>query len=104
LVYPETFKKSIEAKNNAVQNSLMTENKVRQAEAEAKIKIAQAEGDAQSLITTAKAEAEANKLRQSTLTPLLLQQQWIEAWKSGGSKVPMYIGGNGGDKFMLNIK
>ena len=104
LVYPETFKKSIEAKNNAVQNSLMAENKVRQAEAEAKIKVAQAEGEAQSLITTAKAEAEANRLRQSTLTPLLLQQQWIEAWKAGGSKVPNYIGGPGGDKFMLNIK
>jgi regulator of protease activity HflC (stomatin/prohibitin superfamily) len=104
LVYPETFKKSIEAKNNAVQNSLMAENKVRQAEAEAKIKVAQAEGEAQSLITTAKAEAEANRLRQSTLTPLLLQQQWIEAWKAGGSKVPNYIGSSGGDRFMLNMK
>jgi regulator of protease activity HflC (stomatin/prohibitin superfamily) len=104
LIYPETFKKSIEAKNNAVQNSLMAENKVRQAEAEAKIKVAQAEGDAQSLITTARAEAEANKLRQSTLTQMLINQQWIEAWKAGGSKVPTYIGGSGGDKFILNMK
>lgn len=104
LIYPETFKKSIEAKNNAVQNSLMAENKVRQAEAEAKIKVAQAEGEAQSLITTARAEAEANKLRQSTLTQMLINQQWIEAWKAGGSKVPTYIGGSGGDKFILNIK
>lgn len=104
LVYPDTFKKSIEAKNNAVQKSLMAENKVRQAEAEAKIKIAQAEGDAQSLLTTARAEAEANKLRQSTLTPLLIQQQWIEAWRAGGSKVPNYIGSPGGDRFMLNMK
>ena len=87
LVYPNTFKKSIEAKNNAVQRSLMAENKVRQAEAEAKIKIAQAEGDAQSLLTTARAEAEANKLRQSTLTPLLIQQQWIEKWDG---KLPIY--------------
>jgi regulator of protease activity HflC (stomatin/prohibitin superfamily) len=104
LIYPETFKKSIEAKNNAVQNSLMAENKVRQAEAEAKIKVAQAEGEAQSLITTAKAEAEANRLRQSTLTPMLINQQWIEAWKAGGSKVPTYISGSGGDKFILNMK
>ena len=104
LIYPETFKKSIEAKNNAVQNSLMAENKVRQAEAEAKIKVAQAEGEAQSLITTAKAEAEANRLRQSTLTPMLINQQWIEAWRAGGSKVPTYIGGSGGDKFILNMK
>lgn len=87
LLYPESFKNAINAKNNAVQNSLMAENKVRQAEAEAKIKVAQAQGDAQSLVTTARAEAEANKLRQSTLTSLLLQQLWIEKWDG---KLPVY--------------
>ena len=104
LIYPETFKKSIEAKNNAVQGSLMAENKVKQAEAEAKIKVATAEGDAKSMLTIAKAEAESNKLKQQTLTTLLIQQQWIEAWKAGGSKVPSYIGGSGGERFMLNVK
>jgi regulator of protease activity HflC (stomatin/prohibitin superfamily) len=104
LIYPETFKKSIEAKNNAVQRSLMAENKVKQAEAEAKIKVATAEGDAKSMLTIAKAEAESNKLKQQTLTTLLIQQQWIEAWKAGGSKVPSYIGGSGGERFMLNVK
>jgi regulator of protease activity HflC (stomatin/prohibitin superfamily) len=104
LIYPETFKKSIEAKNNAVQRSLMAENKVKQAEAEAKIKVATAEGDAKSMLTIAKAEAESNKLKQQTLTTLLIQQQWIEAWKAGGSKVPNYIGGSGGEKFILNMK
>jgi regulator of protease activity HflC (stomatin/prohibitin superfamily) len=104
LIYPETFKKSIEAKNNAVQRSLMAENKVKQAEAEAKIKVATAEGDAKSMLTIAKAEAESNKLKQQTLTTLLIQQQWIEAWKAGGSKVPSYIGGSGGERFILNVK
>ena len=80
LIYPETFKKSIEAKNNAVQNSLMAENKVRQAEAEAKIKVAQAEGEAQSLMIRARSEAEANRMKQVTLTPLLLQLEWINKW------------------------
>lgn len=80
LVYPETFKKAIEAKNNAVQNALMAENKVKQAEAEAKIKVATAEGNAQAMLTQAKAEAESNRLRQATLTPMLIQQQWIEKW------------------------
>ena len=80
LVYPETFKQAIEAKNNAVQSALMAENKVKQAEAEAKIKVATAEGNAKSMLTEARAEAESNKLRQSTLTPLLIQQQWIEKW------------------------
>ena len=80
LIYPQTFKKAIEAKNNAVQTALTAENQVKTAEAEAKIKIARAEGAAKALLTNARAEAESNKLRQQTLTPLLLQQMWIERW------------------------
>lgn len=87
LVYPETFKKSIEAKNNAVQAALRAENEVKTAEAQAKIKVATAEGNAQAMLTQARAEAEANKLKQSTLTSLLLQQQWIEKWDG---KLPVY--------------
>lgn len=87
LVYPETFKNAINAKNNAVQAALKAENDVKTAEAEAKIKIAQAEGDAQSMLTRAKAEAEANRLKQSTLTPLLLQQKFVEKWDG---KLPVY--------------
>jgi hypothetical protein len=34
---------------------------------------------------------------------MLLQQQWIEAWREGGAQVPSYIT-NGGEKFMMNIK
>jgi len=104
LVYPETFKKAINAKNNSVQLALKAENDVKTAEAEAKIKVAQAEGDAKSMLTRAKAEAESYKLKQTTLTDLLIQQQWIEAWKHGGSQVPTYIGGEGGQRFMLNLK
>lgn len=80
LIYPQTFKKAIEAKNNAVQTALTAENQVKTAEAEAKIKIARAEGAAKALLTNARAEAESNRLRQQTLTPLLLQQMWIERW------------------------
>ena len=97
LIYPETFKRSIEAKNNAVQSALMVENKVKQAEAEAKIKVATANGNAEALLANARAEAESNRLRQQTLTPLLIQQQWIEKWKGnvpttqlGGSTQVMY--------------
>ena len=81
LEYPTSFKNAINAKNNAVQKALMAENRVKQAEAEAKIKVATAEGDAQATLTRAKAEAEANALKQRTLTPLLIQQQWIEKWR-----------------------
>jgi len=80
LIYPETFKKAIEAKNNAVQAALTAENQVKTAEAEAKIKIARAEGNAKAMLTNARAEAESNQLKQRTLTPMLIQQQWIERW------------------------
>lgn len=92
LVYPDTFKKSIEAKNNAVQSALRAENDVKKAEAEAKIKIAKANGEAESMLALAKAEAESNRLRQQTLTPMLLQQQWIEKWK--GNVPTTQLGGN----------
>lgn len=87
LTYPETFKKSIEAKNNAVQDALQTENKVKKADAEAKISIVQAEGRAKSLLIQAEAEAKANELKQRTLTPMLIQQQFIESWNGA---LPVY--------------
>lgn len=92
LVYPESFKKAINAKNNAVQAALMAENKVKQAEAEAKIKVATANGNAEAMLANARAEAESNRLRQSTLTPMLLQQQWIQKWK--GNVPTTQLGGN----------
>jgi regulator of protease activity HflC (stomatin/prohibitin superfamily) len=96
LVYPETFKKAIEAKNNAVQTALRAENDVKTAEAQAKIKIAQAEGNAKAMLTNAKAEAESNKLKQTTLTPLLLQQMWIQKWRG---EVPSTVLGQGSNTF-----
>jgi regulator of protease activity HflC (stomatin/prohibitin superfamily) len=100
LGYPQTFKTAIDAKNNAIQAALKAENDVKTAEAEAKIKIAKAEGDAQALLTNARAEAESNKLRQQTLTPLLLQQMWIEKWSGG---LPSTVLGNG-QNLMYGLK
>jgi regulator of protease activity HflC (stomatin/prohibitin superfamily) len=99
LVYPETFKKSIEAKNNAVQASLRTENEVKTAEAQAKIKIATAEGNAIAMLTAAKAESEANRMKQVTLTPMLLQQLWIEKWNGQVSQYSM--SGNGATPMII---
>ena len=87
LIYPETFKRSIEAKNNAVQAALRAENEVKTAEAQAKIKVATAEGNAQAMLTSAKAEAESNRMKQVTLTPLLLQLEYINKWDG---KLPVY--------------
>jgi regulator of protease activity HflC (stomatin/prohibitin superfamily) len=87
LGYPETFKKAIEAKNNAVQTALTAENQVKTAEAQAKIQVAQAQGKAEAMLTAAKAEAEANRLKQQTITPMLLQLEWINKWDG---KLPVY--------------
>lgn len=87
LEYPKTFVDAINAKNNAVQQALKAENDVRTAEANAKIKVATAGGNAEALLVQAKAEAEANRLKQATLTPLLIQQQYIEKWDG---KLPVY--------------
>jgi len=87
LVYPETFVNAINAKNNAVQQALKAENDVRTAEANAKIKVATANGNADALLVQAKAESEANRMKQQTLTPLLIQQQYIEKWDG---KLPVY--------------
>ena len=100
LGYPETFKRAIEAKNNAVQQSLTAENQVKTAEAQAKIKVATAEGDAQAMLATARAEAESYKLKQSAITPMLLQQMWIERWN--GQMPTTQLGS--GTNMMFNVK
>lgn len=94
LDYPPTFKKAIEAKNNAVQSALMAENRVKQAEAEAKIKMATATGNAEAMLTEVRAKAEANKLEQVTLTPMLLQKQWIEKWDGALPTTQLGAGAN----------
>ena len=100
LIYPETFKKAIEAKNNAVQTALTAENQVKTAEAQAKIKVATAEGNAQAMLTNARAEAEANRLKQQTLTPLLVELEKVKKWN--GQLPSTQVGGSSG--IMMNIK
>ena len=100
LGYPETFKKAIEAKNNAVQAALTAENQVKTAEAQAKIKVATAEGNAQAMLATSKAEAESYRLKQSAITPMLLQQMWIEKWDGVLPTTQLGAGTN----MMYNVK
>lgn len=100
LGYPETFKKAIEAKNNAVQAALTAENQVKTAEAQAKIKVATAQGNAEAMLTAAKAEAEANSLKQKTITPMLLQLEWINKWNGVLPSTQLGAGNN----MMYNVK
>lgn len=100
LGYPETFKKAIEAKNNAVQTALTAENQVKTAEANAKIQEAKAQGNANAMLTQAKAEAEANRLKQQTITPMLLQLEWINKWN--GVLPTTQLGGGSNTMYSIN--
>lgn len=84
---PKSIIDAINSKNRAVQDAMRIDNEVKSTEAEAKKKIAKAEGDAQALRIQADAEAYANRQRQVSLTPLLIQQQFIEKWDG---KLPTY--------------
>src|SRR6185369_2371971 len=76
LAYPKVIIDAIDAKNRAVQRSMEVENQLKTAEAQAKIKVVEAQ-----------AEADANRIRQTTLTPMLIQQQFIDKWDG---KTPLY--------------
>lgn len=76
LQYPQTIVDAVNAKNKAVQDAMKVENELRVAEAEAK-----------KLMVQAEAEKKANELKQQALTPLLIQQQFIEKWDG---KTPLY--------------
>ena len=76
IQYPETITQAINAKNAAIQKAQQAANELRVVEANAK-----------KLIVQAEAEARANELKQRTLSPLLIQQQFIEKWDG---KTPLY--------------
>jgi len=78
LGFSEQYSQSIEEKQKQVQDALRAEAKVRQVQAEAAQRVAAAEGEARANVAEARGEAKANRLRQRSLTPLLVQQQAIE--------------------------
>lgn len=76
LKYPQTIVDAVNNKNKAVQEAMMVENQLRVAEAEAK-----------KLIVQAEAEKKANDLKQTSLTPMLIQQMFIDKWDGS---TPLY--------------
>ena len=87
---PESLAQMINEKNAAVQSALKAENNVKEAEAEAKIKIAQARGEAEASRIKADAEAYYNRTIAASLSPLIVQEDWIEKWNG---TVPTVVGG-----------
>lgn len=69
MAYPESITAAIDAKNKAVQESQQAFNTLVKDSVNARRAIIIAEG-----------EKRANELRQASLTPLLIQQQFIEKW------------------------
>lgn len=66
---PQAIVNSIIAKNAAIQEAQLVDNQLVVAKAQAEKKIIEAEAD-----------AKANELRQRTLTPLLIQQEFVQKW------------------------
>jgi regulator of protease activity HflC (stomatin/prohibitin superfamily) len=75
---PAVIATAITAKAQAIQQAERARNELATTQAEAAKKIAEAEGDAKSLVTRAQGEADANRIRQSSLTPQLLELRKIE--------------------------
>lgn len=74
LIYPKTIVDAVNNKNKAVQEAMMVENQLKVEEAQAK-----------KLLIQAEAEKRANELRQQSLTPLLIQQDFIKKWDGKSS-------------------
>ncbi|MEE1885231.1 SPFH domain-containing protein [Pedobacter flavus] len=76
IQYPKSITDAINLKNAAIQKAQQAENELRVVRAQA-----------QKMIVQAEAEAKSNELRQRTLTPLIVQQMFIEKWDG---KTPLY--------------
>jgi regulator of protease activity HflC (stomatin/prohibitin superfamily) len=75
---PSVIAQAITAKAQAIQEAERAKNELATTQAEAAKKIAEAEGDAKSAVTRAQGEADANRIRQSSLTPQLLELRRLE--------------------------
>jgi len=97
---PAVIASAITAKAQAIQQAERARNELATTQAEAAKKIAEAEGDAKSLVTRAQGEADANRLRQSSLTPQLLELLRIENNKAmidkWNGQLPTVQSGTGG--------
>jgi len=96
---PDAIEQQMQQKMAAQQPAQQAEYELQRQQTLAKAKVAEAEGDAQATLVKAKAQAEANKLLQEALTPLLIQNKAIERWNG---TLPQFTGG--GAVPFLNLK
>jgi regulator of protease activity HflC (stomatin/prohibitin superfamily) len=101
---PAVIAAAITAKAQAIQQAERARNELATTQAEAAKKIAEAEGDAKSLVTRAQGEADANRIRQNSLTPQLLELRRIENNRAlidkWNGQLPTVESGQGGSLLM----
>jgi regulator of protease activity HflC (stomatin/prohibitin superfamily) len=88
---PQTLEAQMQQKMAAQQQAQQAEYELQKQEMLAKAAVAKAEGEAQSVIVRAKAESEANRMLQSTLSAILIQNKTIERWNG---ILPQVTGGS----------
>lgn len=110
----KAFSAAVEAKQIEEQKAEQKKWQVIQAQRDAEVVAAKAKGDADAAREAARGEADALRFKgqaqaeyndrvAKSLSPILVQQQWIDAWRAGGSQVPTVDGGAGGFLFQLPI-
>ncbi len=85
--FPQGVITALNAKIEATQRAQQRENELREAEAEAKKQIAKAEGHAKCSLLQAEAEAKANMVLSQSITPELIQWQYMQKWDGVMPKV-----------------
>jgi regulator of protease activity HflC (stomatin/prohibitin superfamily) len=96
-------------------NKALAQSKIELAKGEAQAVRERAQAAADSVLIKAKANAEANIIESEaqakandtiskSLTAVLIEQNTVEAWKSGGAQVPQFVGSDSQFIFDLNNK
>jgi regulator of protease activity HflC (stomatin/prohibitin superfamily) len=88
---PQTLEAQMQQKMAAQQQAQQAEYELQKQQMLAKAAVAKAEGEAQSILVRAKADSEANRMLQSTLNPILIENKTIEKWNG---ILPQVTGGS----------
>ena len=96
-------KQEAKAKKEQIQaNKALAQSKVELAKGEAAAVREKAKAEADRITIEAKAQAAANIEIAKSLTPELIKIKHIEAWKSGGARVPRFISGDSANTFLVD--
>lgn len=88
-----------DAFEKAVEDKMIEEQRLLQAEYENQTKIERAEADAQALIVAAEAQANANRLLEESLSEMILRSKYIEKWDG---KLPLYMASEDGASILIS--